>query len=50
MPRHLQMLDSLRVQMVQKRYPAKLINIITRIYEQGLADMKTAEPPCPTIG
>ena len=38
MPKHLNMLNSLRVKMVQKRYPAKLINIISRIYLVGLEE------------
>ena len=38
MPEHLLMLNRMRVAMVKKRYPAKLINQISRIYMQGLAD------------
>ena len=38
MPKHLRMLNSLRVKMVQHRYHAKLINLVSRIYLQGLKD------------
>ena len=34
------MLDNLRVQMVQKRYPAKLINLISTIDLTGLEEAR----------
>lgn len=42
MPLHLKMLNNLRTQMVRKRYPAKLINILSRVYLQGLQDEEEA--------
>lgn len=30
------MLDNLRIKMVKKRYPAKLINLISKIYLAGM--------------
>ena len=40
MLKHLKMLDNLRVRMVQKRYPAKLINLISKIYLTGLNETR----------
>ena len=40
MPKHLLMLNSLRVKMVEKRYPAKLINLISKIYLAGLEETR----------
>lgn len=38
MPKHLEMLNELRIELVRRRYDAAVINALTRLYEQWLKE------------